>query len=349
MKIYSLKNKEVVSITPLLFFIFQNDDIVNNIFYIKTIGDGNNHISFGWENQDLKAYIDDSLVLQNIATYVDASNMSLQQLVDYKNKWRTPFLFYIDYTSNIAPDDNTLYGIASKEMLIAFSYSGNIYRCVDGQNWILCSKDWDDLPNDLVLRRIFDKDANNSHMIEMHWEDGLQFWVDGGTMVFNTANFQAGVSTLYNKCTQWGVTPSSNSPTDIANAIDTLANNRWEAGRLEVTSNPNKYNLFTAEQYNYARTPVIIENTAAATRNNTNFTLDVTIPKNLTYVCAGITGVEGATGYDDRAEWKMWSAGTSWTYTASSGVIRFVVSPGGGTYLGANCKITYKIMYLNNT
>ena len=162
-------------------------------------------------------------------------------------------------------------------------------------------------------------------------------------------SFQDGVNVIYNKITSWGVTPSNNSPTDIANAIDTIANNRWEAGRLEVTSNPNNYNLFTAEQYNYARTPVIIENTAAATRNNTYFTLDITIPKNLTYVCAGITGVEGATGYDDRAEWKLWSVGTSWTYTASSGVIRFTVSPGGGTYIGANCKITYKIMYLNNT
>ena len=179
--------------------------------------------------------------------------------------------------------------------------------------------------------------------------DGDIFDSYGNSLRNLKQSFQDGVNVIYNKITSWGVTPSSNSPTDIANAIDTIANNRWEAGKLEVASNPNKYNLFTAEQYNYARTPVIIENTAAATRNNTNFTLDITIPKNLTYVCAGITGVEGATGYDDRAEWKMWSVGTSWTYTASSGVIRFTVSPGGGTYIGANCKITYKIMYLNNT
>ena len=321
--------------------------MINNIVYIKTIGDGNNHISFGWENQDLKAYIDDSLVLQNIATYIDASNMSLQQLVDYKNQWRTPFLFYIDYTSDIAPDDNTLYGIASKEMLIAFSYSGNIYRCIDSTNWVLCSKDWDDLPNDLVLRRIFDKDTNNSHMIEIHWEDGLQFWVDGGTMVFNTANFQAGVSTLYNKCTQWGVTPSSNSPTDIANAIGTIANNRWEAGRLEVTSNPNKYNLFTPEQYNHARTPVILENTGNANRNATGFSLDVQIPVNLDYVCAGITGATGCTGYDDSADKKMWSPGTYWSYNKSTGVVHFDIGIGGNTYLGAtDAKISYKIMYI---
>ena len=64
------------------------------------------------------------------------------------------------------------------------------------------------------------------------------------------SSFQAGVSTLYNKCTSWGITPSSNSPTAIASSIDTIANNRWEAGRLEVATHPNNYNLFTAEQYN---------------------------------------------------------------------------------------------------
>ena len=256
MKIYSLKIKEVVSITPLLFFIFSlNDDIVNNIVYIKTIGDGNNHISFGWENQDLKAYIDDSLVLQNIATYIDASNMSLQQLVDYKNKWRTPFLFYIDYTSDVAPDDNTLYGIASKEMLIAFSYSGNIYRCIDSTNWVLCSKDWDDLPNDLILRRIFDKDVNNSHMIEIHWQDGLQFWVDGGTMVFNTANFQAGVDTLYNACVSAGQTPTDKSPSSIANAIQQIANsvnitNLGSGTSIDVKSKlPNDYSRLSTNNF----------------------------------------------------------------------------------------------------
>ena len=134
-------------------------------------------------------------------------------------------------------------------------------------------------------------------------------------------SFQDGVNTLYNKCVSCGVTPSSKTPTAISNAIQSI--------------------------YNTGK-PVVLTATKDATRNNTNFTLDVTIPKNLTYVCAGITGVEGASGYDDSANWKLWSVGTSWTYTASSGVIRFTVSPGGGTYIGANCKITYKIMYLNN-
>lgn len=284
--------------------------------------------------------------------------MSLQQLLDYKNNWRTPFLFYIDWTSNIAPDNNSVFGIASKEWLITFSYSGNIYRCVDGQNWVLCSKDWDDLPNDLVLRRVFDKDANNSHMIEIHWEDGLQFWVDGGTMVFNTANFQPGVSTFYNKCTQWGITPASNSPTDIANAWDQVCNGRYESGRQEVTGNPNNYNLFTAEQYNqnYQNgynagqrdyTPVIIENTGNANRNATGFSLDVQIPANLDYVCAGITGATGCTGYDDSADKKMWSPGTYWSYNKSSGIVHFDIGIGGNTYLGAtDAKISYKIMYI---
>ena len=188
---------------------------------------GGNGLSFEWEDNILKFYVDQTNVF---SSKIDASNMSLQELLNYTNQWRTPFLFYIDYTSTIAPDNNTLYGIASKEMLIAFSYSGNIYRCVDSTNWVLCSKDWDDLPNDLVLRRIFDKDSANSHMIEMHWEDGLQFWVDGGTMVFNTANFQAGVDTLYNKCVSCGQTPSDKSPTAIANAIQSIYTNRYNEG-----------------------------------------------------------------------------------------------------------------------
>lgn len=81
-------------------------------------------------------------------------------------------------------------------------------------------------------------------------KDGDIFDSYGNSLRNLKSNFQAGVSTLYNKCTSWGVTPSSNSPTDVANAIDTIANNRWEAGRMEVTTNPNKYNLFTPDQYN---------------------------------------------------------------------------------------------------
>ena len=94
------------------------------------------------------------------------------------------------------------------------------------------------------------KCRETNHWFSAEWNNNsLQLWIDA-TNVFDTANFQAGVSTLYNKCTQWGVTPSSNSPTDIANAIDGVYNAGFEGGKLEVASNPNNYNLFTAEQYN---------------------------------------------------------------------------------------------------
>ena len=63
-------------------------------------------------------------------------------------------------------------------------------------------------------------------------------------------SFQDGCNTLVNKCQSIGVTPSSNSPTDIANAIQQIRDGSLEAGRQQVTGNPNNYNLFTPEQYN---------------------------------------------------------------------------------------------------
>lgn len=71
----------------------------------------------------------------------------------------------------------------------------------------------------------------------------------------------------------------------------------------------------------------------------------VTIPAGLTFVCAGITGTSGCTGYDDRAEAHMWTVSTSWSYNKSNGVVRFDVGIGGGRYKGANPQINYKIMY----
>lgn len=63
-------------------------------------------------------------------------------------------------------------------------------------------------------------------------------------------SFQDGCNTLVNKCQSIGITPSSNSPTDIANAIQQIRDGSLEAGRQQVTGNPNNYNLFTPEQYN---------------------------------------------------------------------------------------------------
>lgn len=72
----------------------------------------------------------------------------------------------------------------------------------------------------------------------------------------------------------------------------------------------------------------------------------VTIPAGLTFVCAGITGTSGCTGYDDRAEAHMWTVSTGWSYNKSNGVVRFDVGIGGGRYKGANPQINYKIMYI---
>ena len=63
-------------------------------------------------------------------------------------------------------------------------------------------------------------------------------------------SFQDGCNIIINKIQSIGVTPSSNSPTAIANAIQEIRDGSLEAGRQQVTGNPNKYNLFTAEQYN---------------------------------------------------------------------------------------------------
>ena len=82
-------------------------------------------------------------------------------------------------------------------------------------------------------------------------------------------SFQDGCNTLVSKCTELGVTPVSNSPSDISNAIQTIANNQWSAGNTngwssghtagynegrtqgqnDVKGNPNGYGLYTQQQY----------------------------------------------------------------------------------------------------
>lgn len=43
-------------------------------------------------------------------------------------------------------------------------------------------------------------------------------------------SFQAGVDTLYNKCSSCGATPSEKTPTAISTAIQTIYNNRYNEG-----------------------------------------------------------------------------------------------------------------------
>jgi hypothetical protein len=44
-------------------------------------------------------------------------------------------------------------------------------------------------------------------------------------------SFRDGCNTLVSKCTALGTTPSSNSPADISNAMDTIATNKYNAGK----------------------------------------------------------------------------------------------------------------------
>ena len=110
-------------------------------------------------------------------------------------------------------------------------------------------------------------------------------------------------------------------------------------------SSANAYNAgYNAAKNDYK--PVILEGTVNASRGGTNYSATVNIPPGLTYVCAGITGAQDATAYDDSSGWKMWSVSTTWSYNSGNGAVTFSINVGGGTYSGANAKISYKIMYV---
>ena len=66
-------------------------------------------------------------------------------------------------------------------------------------------------------------------------------------------SFQDGCDIIVSGCTTYGSTPSSNSPTDIVNAIKNIYDNRYNAGRTQgqtdVKNNPGSYGLYTSSQY----------------------------------------------------------------------------------------------------
>lgn len=161
--------------------------------------------------------------------------------------------------------------------------------------------------------------------------DGDIFDSYGNSLRNLKQSFQDGVNALRNKCISCGVTPSDSTPTGVSNAIQTIYNNRYNEG-------------YNTGQSTY--TPKILEGTCNATRNATSYSLNVQIPAGLTYVCASITGVQDASGYDDSANWKLWSVSTSWSYNSGNGIVSFNIGVGGGTYIGSNAKISYKIMYV---
>ena len=74
------------------------------------------------------------------------------------------------------------------------------------------------------------KCRETAHWFSAEWTGAsLQLWVDESN-IFDTANFQAGVDTLYNKCVSCGQTPSDKSPTAISNSIQSIYGNRYTEG-----------------------------------------------------------------------------------------------------------------------
>lgn len=94
--------------------------------------------------------------------------------------------------------------------------------------------------------------------------DATEYTVEGdryGATDINATNSECNdVSNLYalipqivEKLQSKGITVANNSPAAIETAINTLAANSYTAGRTNgrnaVTSNPNRYNLYTTAQY----------------------------------------------------------------------------------------------------
>ena len=84
-------------------------------------------------------------------------------------------------------------------------------------------------------------------------------------------SFQDGCNILVSKCTELGVTPSSNSPTNISNAIQTIANNQWSAG------NTNGWNAGHTAGYNEGYAAGIAVAAPALTYLTNNFSEPVLI------------------------------------------------------------------------
>lgn len=133
-------------------------------------------------------------------------------------------------------------------------------------------------------------------------------------------SFQDGCNTLVNKCQSIGITPASNSPTDIANAIQQIRDGSLEAGRQQVTGNPNNYNLFTADQYNnnynngYNAGKIAGATTAITTYQKVGSKIASGTPTNFTYtfssnktICVVAVGI-----YDkDPFALEMWLQGNA--------------------------------------
>lgn len=60
--------------------------------------------------------------------------------------------------------------------------------------------------------------------------NGSRNWVSPSELTEVKESFQDGVDTLYNKCKSCGATPASSTPTAVANAIQRIHDDRYNAG-----------------------------------------------------------------------------------------------------------------------
>lgn len=73
----------------------------------------------------------------------NATNMTLDELLNYTNNWNYPFVCGIQYDSAIAPEVDTCVCIGVKSMLYAFSFIGKIYYCNNAKTgWVEVTDDF---------------------------------------------------------------------------------------------------------------------------------------------------------------------------------------------------------------
>ena len=129
--------------------------------------------------------------------FVDASDMTLNDLYYYKDSYNKPYVFGINWESNLAPDKNFTVGIGILGYLFAASLSGKQYICTEPNN-------------------------------------GWQLIIDPSAITADIANlktsFQDGCNSIVEGLTGLGFAPSSNSPGDIRVAIQRVFDERYNEG-----------------------------------------------------------------------------------------------------------------------
>lgn len=87
----------------------------------------------------------------------NATDMTLDELLNYTNNWNYPFVCGIQYDSAIAPEVDTCVCIGVKSMLYAFSFIGKIYYCNNAETgWIEVTDDFLPLDGSVPMSGMLD-------------------------------------------------------------------------------------------------------------------------------------------------------------------------------------------------